>query len=47
MTQASLDGLTLHVRDVERSVEFRDRPWGERTFDVVDPDGHRLEFQEA
>ena len=111
MTHASLDGLTLHVRDVERSREFysripgteliahrpgefclfrigagmlgllqwrqtgfhlevgvadlegtygalravgvepagppRDRPWGERTFDVVDPDGNQLEFQEA
>jgi hypothetical protein len=42
MTHTSLDGLTLQVRDVERS---RDRPWGERTFDVVDPTA--LESQEA
>ena len=106
---ANLDGLTLHVRDVERSREFygripgfkeavhrpgqfalfqvgdgllsllrlpkpgfhievgvsdldllhrrllaaglapdgepRERPWGERTFNLVDPDGNVLEMQ--
>src|SRR3979409_1718934 len=110
MTHTSLEGLTLHVRDVELSRAFysripgtellahrpgefclfrigagmlgllqmrrvgfhlevavpdlegthaalravglepvgppRDRPWGERTFELVDPDGNRLEFQE-
>jgi catechol 2,3-dioxygenase-like lactoylglutathione lyase family enzyme len=25
----------------------RDRPWGERTFNVIDPDGNVLEFQEG
>ncbi|OLD26671.1 MAG: hypothetical protein AUJ02_01855 [Chloroflexi bacterium 13_1_40CM_3_65_12] len=107
--RASLDGLTFHVRDLERSREFyaripgavleahrrgefalfrigkahlgllqskttglhlevntadvdafydrviaagiepvgapRDRPWGERTFNVRDPDGNLIEFQ--
>lgn len=108
--RASLEGLTLHVRDIEASREFyaripgavleshrpgefalfrigkshlgllqstttglhlevstadvddfykrlvaagvkpvgapRDRPWGERTFNVRDPDGNLLEFQQ-
>lgn len=107
--RASLEGLTFHVRDLERSREFyaripgavleahrpgefalfrigkahlgllqsrtsglhlevdtpdvdefykrlveaglepvsapRDRPWGERTFNVRDPDGNMIEFQ--
>jgi catechol 2,3-dioxygenase-like lactoylglutathione lyase family enzyme len=108
MARASLEGLTLHVSDIERSLAFyqripgaavvyhapghfallqigagrlgllklgygqfhveieaddlegmhaelraagiepesppQDRPWGERDFMVVDPDGYRLEF---
>lgn len=38
----------LHAQLSESGLEPlsppQDRPWGERTFDVLDPDGNRLEF---
>ncbi len=41
----------VHRRLVEAGVSPasspRDRPWGERTFNVVDPDGNVLEFQDG
>jgi catechol 2,3-dioxygenase-like lactoylglutathione lyase family enzyme len=43
---ASLEGLTFHVAAGVKPIgEPRDRPWGERTFNVRDPDGNLLEFQ--
>jgi uncharacterized glyoxalase superfamily protein PhnB len=46
---SDLDGIYDELRGVgvEPVGPPRDRPWGERTFEVVDPDGNRLEFQEA
>lgn len=38
----------LHTQLSQAGIEAlgppEDRPWGERTFDVIDPDGNRLEF---
>lgn len=36
---------SLRQREVEPDGPPRDRGWGERTFVVVDPDGHHIEFQ--
>ena len=44
---ADLDALhaSLRGRGLEPKGPPRDRPWGERTFMVVDPDGNQIEFQ--
>jgi catechol 2,3-dioxygenase-like lactoylglutathione lyase family enzyme len=44
-----LDGLHAHFKSlgVKTSGPPRVRPWGERTFNVRDPDGNSLEFQDG
>jgi catechol 2,3-dioxygenase-like lactoylglutathione lyase family enzyme len=37
----------LAAAGLQPSSEPRVRPWGERTFNLVDPDGYVLELQEA
>jgi catechol 2,3-dioxygenase-like lactoylglutathione lyase family enzyme len=46
---SDLDGI--HERLVQAGIRPagppRDRPWGERTFNLIDPDGNVLEFQDG
>lgn len=46
---ADLDGVhrQLVAAGIEPASEPRQRPWGERTFNVTDPDGNVLEFQDG
>ncbi len=37
----------LEKAGVKTSGRPRQRPWGERTFNVTDPDGYVLEFQDG
>ncbi len=41
-----VDQLHLQLRDAGMNPAGppKDRHWGERTFDVIDPDGNRIEF---
>jgi catechol 2,3-dioxygenase-like lactoylglutathione lyase family enzyme len=45
---ADLDGMHRHLlaAGIEPQGEPRQRPWGERTMMVADPDGYLLEFEE-
>jgi catechol 2,3-dioxygenase-like lactoylglutathione lyase family enzyme len=47
LTTPDLDELYAHLlrAGVKTSGPPKERSWGERTFMVVDPDGHRIEFQ--
>jgi catechol 2,3-dioxygenase-like lactoylglutathione lyase family enzyme len=44
-----LDDLHTHLvrQGIKPASRPRERPWGERTFNVVDPDGNVLEFQDG
>jgi len=41
-----IDALHIQLRDagIKPAGPPQDRHWGERTFDVIDPDGNRIEF---
>jgi catechol 2,3-dioxygenase-like lactoylglutathione lyase family enzyme len=38
--------LTLAVADLERSLAFYRRPWGNLEFAILDPDGNLITFYE-
>ena len=44
-----MDGLYQHLQEVGFPVEGApsQKPWGEYTFTVHDPDGHVLEFDDS
>lgn len=44
---SDLDAVHDHLREAgaEPLGPPKERPWGERTFESVDPDGNRIEFQ--
>ncbi|MBV9709610.1 MAG: VOC family protein [Ktedonobacteraceae bacterium] len=46
---SDVDGLYRHLKDVGFPVEGEpsQKPWGEYTFTVHDPDGHVLEFDDS
>jgi len=46
---SDLDGLYAQLRaaGIQPVGRPRRRPWGERTFEVLDPDGNRIEFQDG
>ncbi len=46
---SDLDGVyrDLRAAGLEPSSPPRQRPWGERTFNLLDPDGNQLEFQDG